>query len=400
MAKIIVLEEKCVGCGKCINVCPFNAITLENNKAVIGDACVMCGACERNCPFGAIKIERIQGYEQDISLYKGVWVFAEQRGGETAGVAFELLGAARRLADRLGESVAAVLIGDGVSERARELIAYGADFVYVVEGKEYENFSDELYANACVKLAEEHRPSIFLLGATAYGRSLAPRISSSLETGLTADCTVLDIDEESGMFVQTRPAFGGNIMASIVCPARRPQMATVRPRVMKKPEPDFGRSGSTVMFLPVMAGTPKARLLERIQEEGFGTSLSDAEVIVAAGRGICDSKNLELVEELARLLNGAVGASRPIVDAGWIDHSHQVGQTGRTVAPKLYIAAGISGAVQHVAGMSSSDFIVAINKDKDAPIFKIANIGIVGDSAEIIKELIAQLKSKQAKSAE
>lgn len=393
MAKILVSEEKCIGCGKCINVCPFNAISLENKKAVIGDACVMCGACERNCPFGAIKIERIQGYEQDISLYKGVWVFAEQRGGGTAGVALELLGAARILADRLGESVAAVLIGDGVSERAKELIAYGADVVYVIEGNDYENFSDELYANACIKLIEEHKPSIFLLGATAYGRSLAPRISSSLETGLTADCTVLEIDRESGMFVQTRPAFGGNIMASIVCPARRPQMATVRPRVMKKPEPDFGRSGSIVKFAPLIEMSPKARLLERIQEESFGVSLADAEVIVAAGRGISDQKNMALVEELARLLNAAVGASRPIVDAGWIDHSHQVGQTGRTVAPKLYIAAGISGAVQHVAGMSSSDFIVAINKDKDAPIFKIANVGIVGDAAEIIRELIAQLKS-------
>jgi len=393
MAKILVFDEKCVGCGKCINVCPFNAISLENKKAVIGDACVMCGACERNCPFGAIKIERMQGYEQDISLYRDVWVFAEQRGGETAGVAFELLGAARRLADRLGESVAAVLIGDGVSEQAKELIAYGADVVYVIEGNDYENFSDELYANACIKLVEEHKPSIFLLGATAYGRSLAPRISSSLETGLTADCTVLDIDRESGMFVQTRPAFGGNIMASIVCPARRPQMATVRPRVMKKPEPDLGRSGSIVKFAPVIEMSPKAKLLERIQEESFGVSLADAEVIVAAGRGISDQKNLALVEELARLLNGAVGASRPIVDSGWIDHSHQVGQTGRTVAPKLYIAAGISGAVQHVAGMSSSDFIVAINKDKDAPIFKIANLGIIGDAAEIIRELIAQLKS-------
>lgn len=393
MAKILVFDEKCVGCGKCINVCPFNAITLENKKAVIGDACVMCGACERNCPFGAIKIERMQGYEQDISLYKGVWVFAEQRGGETAGVAFELLGAARKLADRLGERVAAVLIGDGVSEQAKELIAYGADFVYVIEGNDYENFSDELYADACIKLIEEHKPSIFLLGATAYGRSLAPRISSSLETGLTADCTVLEIDRESGMFVQTRPAFGGNIMASIVCPARRPQMATVRPRVMKKPEPDFGRSGSIVKFTPVIEMSPKAKLLERIQEESFGVSLADAEVIVAAGRGISDQKNLALVEELARLLNGAVGASRPIVDEGWIDHSHQVGQTGRTVAPKLYIAAGISGAVQHVAGMSSADFIVAINRDKDAPIFKIANVGIVGDAAEIIRELIAQLKS-------
>jgi electron transfer flavoprotein alpha subunit len=290
----------------------------------------------------------------------------------------------------------AALIGHPVSKAARSLIEYGADRVYVVDHPSLEGFTDDLYGECLTRLIQTYHPEIVLAGATSIGRSFIPKVATQVGTGLTADCTDLSIDLEKHLLLQTRPAFGGNIMATIICPQKRPQMATVRAKVMKKGEPEPGRPGEIISVeWDWKEINPKTRLLEIVEEITEKVRLAEADVIVTGGRGLQEEKNFGLIRELADLLDAAVGASRGAVDAGWISYAHQVGQTGKTVAPKLYIAIGVSGAVQHLVGMQSSDTIVAINSDPHAPIFDVASYGIVGDLFEIVPEMIRQLKSKR-----
>lgn len=395
MASIKILLDKCYGCKVCIGGCPFGAIKVEDKKAVILDNCTLCGACVSSCKFEAIDFQKDEVVGPvDISAYKGVWVFGEQKCGTAANVALELLGEGRKLANQLGVQLSAVLMGENVDETAKKLIAYGADNVYVVDHPSLKNFNDESYTDIFVQLIKKYKPEIVLMGATTYGRSLAPRISSRLNTGLTADCTGLEIDPEKKILLQTRPAFGGNLMATIICPNHRPQMSTVRPKVMKALEPDETRAGEIIRPDVAIPENVKIKVQDVVTTLCEMVNLTEADVIVSAGRGIGDPKNLKVVEELAAVLGAAVGASRAVVDAGWIEYSHQVGQTGKTVGPKVYIACGISGAVQHLAGMSSSDTIIAINKNPEAPIFKVATLGIVGDVLEIVPLLTNEFKKR------
>jgi electron transfer flavoprotein alpha subunit len=395
---IRIIEENCTGCAVCVRACPFSAIKMENDKAVILDNCTLCGSCADACKFDAIDFQDERGTGMgDLSSYRDVWVFAEQKDGVIDSAAFELLGVGRHLADQLGQDLAAILIGNKVRPLAQQLIAYGADKVYWLDHADLERFNDELYADNLSYLIERYRPNIVLLAATVYGRSLGPRVAARIDTGLTADCTGLEIDADTRNLMQTRPAFGGNLMATIICPEHRPQMATVRPRVMKPLEPDSERSGRILRQQPRLKQDLKTRVLQVVEEAGETVNLLEADIIVSGGRGLGDPKNFTLIEELAQTLGGAVGASRAAVDAGWIPYSHQVGQTGKTVGPKVYFACGISGAVQHLAGMSSSDIIVAINKDPDAPIFKVATYGIVGDVLEILPLIIKEFKKALGK---
>lgn len=396
MASIRILLEKCLGCRICLGACPFNALKVIDKKAVIQDNCTLCGVCVSSCKFGAIELAKDEdgAAVTDLSLYKDVWVFAEQKDGEPAGVALELLGEGRKLAGQLGVKLAAVLFGENVEAVAKNLIAYGADEVYMVDHPSLKRFNDESYADIFVQLIEKYKPEIVLMGATTYGRSLAPRVASRLNTGLTADCTKLEIDMEKRLLLQTRPAFGGNLMATIICPDRRPQMSTVRPKVMKALEPDSSRNGEIIKPDVVIPENVRVKVLDVVSTLCEKVSLAEADIIVSGGRGMGDPKNFALIQELADVLGGAVGASRATVDAGWVDYSHQVGQTGKTVGPKIYFACGISGAVQHLAGMSSSDTIIAINKDPEAPIFKVADIGIVGDVLEVLPALISEFRKR------
>ena len=391
---IRILEEKCIGCGVCLPACPFGAISVEDEKARIDPAkCNLCGACVTSCGFAAVELLREEKETVDKSEYQGVWVFAEQKEGKIAVVTWELLGEGRKLADRLGSPLSAVLLGRQMDEAARELFYYGADRVILADSPQLENFLEEPYTEVMVEVIRRYKPAIVLLGATTIGRSLAPRVAARLETGLTADCTGLAIDEESKNLLQTRPAFGGNLMATILCPNHRPQMATVRPKVFPPARRDESRSGELIKIDYSTRRLPqRAELLEIIKGDGPSMNIAEADIVVSGGRGLGDPKNFALVRELAEVLGGAVGASRAVVDAGWIPYPHQVGQTGKTVCPKIYIACGIHGAVQHLAGMQSSGIIVAINKNPDAPIFKVADYGIVGDVCEVIPALIREIK--------
>ncbi|MCR4434424.1 MAG: FAD-binding protein [Clostridiales bacterium] len=395
MASIRIVVDKCYGCKVCVDGCPFGAIQVEDKKAKILDNCTLCGACVSSCKYNAIDFQKDKAVSTvDISAYKGVWVFGEQKGGTVANVVLELTGEGRKLADQLQVPLSVVLLGENVERTAQNLIAYGADNVYLVDDPSLKNFNDESYADILVQLIHRYKPEIVLMGATTYGRSLAPRIASRLNTGLTADCTGLDIDLERRLLLQTRPAFGGNLMATILCPNHRPQMSTVRPKVMKALEPDFSRTGEIIRPEVVIPRDVRVKVLDVVTTLGEKVNLTEADIIVSVGRGIGDPKNIRIIEELAKVLGAAVGASRAVVDAGWMEYSHQVGQTGKTVGPKVYFACGISGAVQHLAGMSSSDIIVAINKNPNAPIFKIATFGIIGDVLEIVPLLTNEFKKR------
>ena len=327
-----------------------------------------------------------------IEQYKGVWVFAEQRDGELLNVAIELVGEGRKIADELEVELTAVLLGNKVDDLATKLVQYGADKVIYADHELLNVYTTEGYTKVIYELISERKPEIFLIGATNIGRDLGPRISARVHTGLTADCTQLDVDLENRRLLQTRPAFGGNLMATIICPDFRPQMSTVRPGVMEKAKFNADNKGEIIKFTPVIEDKDiLARVIEVIKGGKAQVELEESNIIVSGGRGMGNVEGFKLLEELADKLGGVVGASRATVDAGWIEQGHQVGQTGKTVRPTLYIACGISGAIQHLAGMQESKTIVAINKDPNAPIFKIADYGIVGDLYEILPELISSL---------
>lgn len=330
----------------------------------------------------------------DINQCKDVWVYAEQREGALQSISHELLGAGRKLADDLGQHLVAVLMGDGMRGAAEELIAYGADKVHYLDSPVFGHFQDEPYAQALAELAREHCPAIVLAGATAIGRSFMPRVAALLKTGMTADCTALEIDPATKMLRGTRPAYGGNILATIICPEKRPQMVTVRHKVMKPLAKDGSRKGEIIeKKYAEGALTLRARVKEVVKEVETTCNLTEANIIVTGGRGLGSQENFKIVKELAEAVGGAVGASRAVVDAGWVPYSHQVGQTGKTVCPKVYFALGVSGAIQHLAGMQSSDIIIAVNNNPDAEIFKVATYGIVGNVHEVVPELIGHFKN-------
>ena len=324
-----------------------------------------------------------------------MYVIAEEFEGKLRNVTLELLGQGKQLAEGIGDEVGAVLIGHNVKPLAQELIAHGAHKVYVYDDPKFEHYNTTAFTRALVHFFNEVKPNVYLVGATNIGRDLGPRVANALQTGLTADCTNLFVDDDGKTIVWTRPALGGNIMAEIVCRNDRPQMGTVRPNVFKKPEADPNATGEVIdMHVDLTEADFLTKFVELIKVGGNGIKIEEADIIVAGGRGMNGNEAFTgMLKELADVLGGAVGASRAAVDAGWIDALHQVGQTGKTVGPKIYIAAGISGAIQHLAGMSGSDCVIAINKDEDAPIFKVADYGIVGDAFEIVPKLTAAIKA-------
>ena len=374
-----------------------------NRKAVVDELkCTLCGACVPVCKFNALEIVRETcAPAKDHSGYKGVAVFAEQRDNSIQQVTYELLGEGRKLADELKEPLIAYLLGSSAIEsQAADLIAHGADKVYLAIHPELENYRTAPYARVMTQIITDFKPEIVLMGATTVGRDLGARLAARIKCGLTADCTALSIVEgENGekWLAQTRPAFGGNIMATILSGRHRPQMATVRPKVMKKLANRREVKGEIIKVkVDLQEKDLLTKVLQIIQDTSVKVNLPEAEIIVSGGRGIGDPKNFKMIEELAAALGGAVGASRATVDAGWISSHHQVGQTGKTVCPKLYVACGISGAIQHLVGMQSSDTIIAINKDPDAPIFKVATYGLVGDVLEIVPLLTRKIKELRA----
>ena len=424
---IEILKEKCIGCGQCFKSCPYDAFEFEpydGNKlgkvAKVNAKCSFCNQCLTACKFGAIQ-EKKQDAAVDLSAYKHIWVFAEQRQGKIQNVALELIGEGKRLAKDISDDtqLCAVLIGNKIDHLAQECFEYGADKVYMVQDPLLENYTTDGYTKVMKQLIDEYKPEIVLYGATHIGRDFAPRIAARCNTGLTADCTHLDVkvskyiefakanttldtstldpNDPSTGIKQTRPAFGGNLMATIVCPKTRPQMSTVRPGVMQKQERVPGATGEIVNVKPdIKASDIRIEIKDIVKSMKEMVSLTDAKIICSGGRGLGDASGFELIQKFADKVGGVVGASRAAVDAGWIDHSHQVGQTGTTVKPEIYFACGISGAIQHLAGMQTSNCIVAINKDPDAPIMEVADYAIVGDLYKVIPEIIAEWDNAEA----
>jgi len=385
--------DKCVGCGDCVPVCPFGLLEIVDEKVQLKEGCTLCGACQEACSYEAILIEAVPETETVSDSHRGIWVFAEARKGRLKSVAYELLSRGRELADSLKTELSAVCFGHGVDE-VNQLIACGADRVYLIDSPDFADNQDELYARQLVEMIQQYKPEIVIAGATSLGRSFIPRVAAILRTGLTADCTGLEIDTEERLLRQTRPTFGGNIMATIICQSKRPQMATVRPRVFKRNEPDKRRKGQIIKVdFNRERITSRTKLLNFVEDLTEIVKIEDADIIVSGGRGLGKAENFGILQELAAAMGAALGSSRPPVDEGWIPYSHQVGQTGKTVCPRLYVACGISGAVQHLAGMQTSDIIVAINDDPDAPIFEVATYGIVGDLFQVVPMLIEKLRN-------
>ncbi len=389
---LLINPEKCVGCQICVKTCPFGALEMSGKLAVVNDSCTFCGACVPSCKFGAITMQKAEKADVvNIAEYQGVWVFGEQIDGVIQGVVYELIGKGRELADKLGVPLTVLVLGHEMDEACKELLEYPVDAVLQVDDPALKHYASEPYAKVVSDLIAQRKPEIFLAGATAIGRSFLARVAVEVHTGLTADCTGLDITDER-LLLQTRPAFGGNIMASILCAKHRPQMSTVRHKVMQSAVKDGGRNGKLEKLgADGRLLVSRTKRLDWLPEISDTVNLVEADIIVSGGRGLGRPEAFGMIEKLAKLLGGAVGSSRAAVDAGWMPYSHQVGQTGKTVQPKLYIACGISGAVQHLVGMSSADRIIAINKDKDAPIFSVATYGIVGDVFEVVPAMIREL---------
>jgi len=401
---LVINKEKCKGCELCIASCPYAAIYVEDKKAFLTDECTGCGACLDSCEFGAIAFagsqERIR---MDITPFKGIYIFIEQDMETISNVSLELLGKARNLAEefsKLGREqiVTAILIGCELGNIADQLIHYGADHVIIVRDEPFKVYSTDIYTKGVVHIVKEKKPEILLFGATPQGRDLAPRVANRLRTGLTADCTALEICKEDAILLQTRPALGGNIMATIICPDNRPQMATVRPGVMKRFPHDPGRTGiKEEMTIELAEKDFVTRILEIIESTTIHVTLEDAKIIVSGGRGVKDPQGFKILEELAAELGAEVGASRAAVEAGWIDYDHQIGQTGKTVRPDLYIACGISGSIQHLAGMARSKYIISINMDKNAPIADVSDVTYIGDLFQVVPMLTRRIREYKEK---
>lgn len=405
MSGLMVDAARCVGCKRCERACAFGGIVVEGRLARPTDACTLCGGCVEACPVDAISIERDEAGEgpgRDLSAYRDIWVIAQvDAEGALLPVVFELVGKALELAEARGCQVVAVLGEAGRAPRqAERLAATGvAEVIHAVDER-LAHADAEVFTQWICALAEERRPEAMLFGATAFGRELAPRVAVRLQTGLTADCTALDIDPKTGALLQTRPAFGGNLMATIECPAHRPQMATVRPGVFAAPEcVTAGAGAGADLAAGIITQAPLAHeVAPRVAVLGIepvtGGSIAQAERLVVVGRGIGSKKNLPLMERLAELLHAELGCTRPLVEAGWLDYAHQVGQTGAAVAPKLLVSIGVSGAIQHLAGIGGAETVIAINEDAAAPIFGVADYAVVGDAVEVVTELIAQLEAR------
>ena len=389
-------HQTCNLCGLCQKSCPFGAISAGKERIEVDERCSLCGACVTVCPQSALSIERRQASPEEMAKFRGVFIWAEceDKGGRLTPrrVVHELLTHGRKLSDRLGHPLAAVVLGDDRLGGLERLCHQGADRVICCRHDLLGSYSTDAFTTILSAVVAKEKPAVILFGATSNGRDLAPRVAARLRLGLTADCTGLDIDEQ-GQLVQTRPAFGGNIMACIVTPYTRPQAATVRPNVFPAAEPDTSRAVKIEDFPAALSkASIRTKVVEEIPAAESGEKIEEARILVSAGRGCGEPSNLELVRSLARRLGGIMAGSRAIVELGWIPHTLQVGQSGTTVGPDLYVAVGISGAVQHVAGMSSSKKIIAINKDPDAPIFKIADLGVVGDAMAILPRLLEELK--------
>ena len=391
MGTIHVNSTKCDLCGQCVKICPFGAIEITKNGAEINAACKMCRLCIKKCPQKAIAIVDEERARVNKEEWKGIMVFVEHLEGEIHPVTLELIGKARELAGKINHPVYAVFMGYDISARAGDLPAYGVDRVYLYDYEQLKHYKVDVYANAFEDCIRKVKPSVVLIGATSIGRSLAPRLSTRFRTGLTADCTMLDIRENTDL-VQIRPAFGGNIMAQIITQNSRPQFATVRYKVMNQAECLENPKG-TVEKCYMDSGRLDSRIrVLNIKKKEKEPGIADAQVLVVAGRGVKEKKDMALIEELAGLLGGQVAVTRGLVEDGWAHYTKQIGLSGRTVKPKLIITCGVSGAVQFTAGMNGSENIFAINRDKNAPIFKIAHYGMVGDLYEVIPELMARIK--------
>ncbi|QWV92118.1 electron transfer flavoprotein subunit alpha [Geomonas oryzisoli] len=427
--KARLMEGRCIACGgRCQSACPVDAVEMTGGgePEIIADKCIGCVKCVKVCPVQALEIvftteeRRIleqlasdpaggeaeadpeaRALAEKLAAYRGVWVFVEQTEGEPARVSWELMGKGRELADTLGVPLSAVVVGSRVEELCYESFCYGADQAYLVDEPVFRHYRTEAYLKAVCRMIDDYRPEIVLMGATGLGRDLAGAVATVVGTGLTADCTGLGIDDKRNL-MQTRPAFGGNIMATIMCDRFRPQMATVRPHVMPLPERVAGSSGTVIRLRSkVREEDILTKVLEIVSDRNKDqVDVAGAEFIVSGGRGMMGKENFVLLQELADELGGVVGASRSAVDAGWMPHERQVGQTGKTVRPKIYIACGISGAIQHLVGMQDSDVIIAINRDPEAPIFEVAHLGIVGDLFQVVPALTERLRSLKQKAPE
>jgi electron transfer flavoprotein alpha subunit len=394
---IIIDNELCTGCASCLEKCPYGGIDIIDNKAVINDNCNLCGACVDVCPLEAITLKRQIGEKRDISDYKGVWVIAEHYKNEIHPVAFQLLGKGRELSNLLEVKLTLVILGGAFDEELENFIHYGADEIIYVKSPKLRNYYSDLYVQALTELIENEKPEIVLIGATPTGRDFAPRMAKRLNAGLTADCTGLDIDLYTRNLLQTRPTFGGNIMATIGTPNSRPQVATVRPGTFNALESVKKKANIRKIDYDFKEKDSVSKIIKVINKHKEKVNLEDANIIVAGGRGVGSKENFKIIEKLAEVLGAELGGSRVTVELNWLSEDRQIGQTGKTVSPKLYIACGISGAIQHVVGMKNSDIIVAINKDPNATIFSIAHYGIVGDLHEIVPTLIKEFMKNKAK---
>ncbi|GLI39293.1 FAD-binding protein [Geobacter hydrogenophilus] len=420
--KARIVEGKCIACGaRCESSCPVDGIEMNavGEPSVLAEKCIGCAKCVKVCAAGALEmfytpeeLELLKQWEKQhgaveeevdegekqlremLARYRGVWVFIEQYDGEAAKVSWELLGTGAELAESLGVELSAVIIGHKVEHLCDEAFGYGADKAITLDAPVFANYRTKPYTDAICHLINKHRPEIILMGATGQGRDLAGAVATVVKTGLTADCTGLGIDDKRNL-MQTRPAFGGNIMATIMCDRFRPQMSTVRPHVMPMPEFQVGRTGEVVREqYNLREEDVLVKVIEVLSDKGGkDIDIAGAEIIVSGGRGLMNKENFAMLQELADELGGVVGASRSAVDAGWMPHSRQVGQTGKTVRPKIYVACGISGAIQHLVGMQDSDVVIAINRDPEAPIFQVATYGIVGDLFQIVPAIIRKVRN-------
>jgi len=396
--KVWIDKEKCTGCELCLGSCPYDAIEIAGQVAVINDRCTGCGACLDVCKKGAILSDREEIKPVDLSGYKGVWVFAEHRDGVMNKGSLELIGCGHELGKALKQELCVVLLSDKTTDLITELSKYGVKKIYFASHKDLKTYQTNAYSNTISGIIEKYKPAIVLFSATLTGRDLAPRIAQKLRVGLTADCTDLTIDSETGDLLQTRPAFGGNVMATIISPRTRPQMATVRPGVMKPVMPSASGKTKKAKIIDCSDQFNKkdirTKILEVIRERRRYANLQDAKVIIGGGRGIRSEKGVKMLEQLAEAIGGEVAGTRVVVEKGWMPQERQIGQTGLSVSPDLYIACGISGSIQHRAGIQNAGIIVAVNTDEDAPLFDIADYKIVGDIFEIVPALTKALKER------